>query len=82
MPHPRFVPTKLLRLAFRTIIITALMSATGCGGGDRTATGDSRAEGPNVILIVIDTLRPDYLSCYHDAAPATERSPERRFLGD
>ncbi len=36
-------------------LISTLIAPTAC---------EKEAEGPNVLLIIIDTLRPDYLGCY------------------
>lgn len=43
-------------------ILGGLWLAAGCGGG---------AERPNVVLISIDTLRPDHLSCYGYGRPTS-----------
>jgi len=54
-------PRSLLGLAL------ALSLSAGCGGGDRR---------PNVLLIVVDTLRADHLSCYgygYETSPSIDR---------
>lgn len=57
----------LLRVV--SIAVAALLSATlaGCGGGDRPR---------NLLLISVDTLRPDHLKCYGyglDTSPVMDR---------
>ena len=47
-----------------TLLSLALLAA--CGGDN--GSGDSGPTGPpNVIVVTLDTTRPDYLSCYSDA---------------
>lgn len=48
----------------RASLLLALALTTACGDGG----ADDR---PNVILITLDTTRPDYLSCYDSRRPAT-----------
>jgi arylsulfatase A-like enzyme len=54
-----------------------------CGGGARSATAPdspSRSPAPNILLIVVDTLRSDRLGCYgHDreTSPHLDRLAER-----
>ncbi|MDA1266174.1 MAG: sulfatase, partial [Planctomycetota bacterium] len=50
-----------------TLIPLALLAA--CGGGGGSADGPSGP--PNVILVTLDTTRPDYLSCYSEARLGT-----------
>jgi arylsulfatase A-like enzyme len=51
-----------------TALGLAALLATGGGLG---ACGGPEAERPNVVLVTVDTLRPDRLSCYGEAAPET-----------
>lgn len=48
----------------RASFLLALALVTACGGG-------AVDERPNVILITLDTTRPDFLSCYDSRRPAT-----------
>lgn len=47
------------------ILLSLLLVLLGCGGGEGTSK-------PNIVLLVIDTIRPDHLSVYgyaHDTSP-------------
>src|SRR5688572_12008236 len=44
---------------------------TGPPPAHTAAAGGPPGAGPNVLLVVIDTLRSDQLSCYADSAPPT-----------
>jgi arylsulfatase A-like enzyme len=51
-----------------TLLLALALTATACT--------DPPPRGPNVLLISIDTLRPDHLSCYgyeHDTSPRIDR---------
>ena len=48
----------------------ALLSAAGCSRED---AGPPPADGPNVLLIAVDTLRADKLGCYGSTLGATPR---------
>lgn len=55
-------------------VLTASMLALGNLSGDRTGL-PTHAPGPNVLLISVDTLRPDHLGCYgyaRDTSPAID----------
>jgi len=45
-------------------LATSLLALAGCGGSTVTAR-------PNVVLVTLDTTRPDYLSCYDPRRPPT-----------
>jgi arylsulfatase A-like enzyme len=52
----------------RTLLTLALAGLAGCGGG--------RSAPPNVLLVVVDTLRADHLGCYgyeRDTSPHIDR---------
>jgi arylsulfatase A-like enzyme len=43
----------------------AALGGAGCAGSDRGGRGREAQTGPrNIVLIIIDTLRPDHLGCY------------------
>ncbi len=44
--------------------LLAIGLGTSCGDYEPDSTPESTAHGPNVLLIVVDTLRRDHLSCY------------------
>ncbi|MFP4499894.1 MAG: sulfatase [Candidatus Hydrogenedentota bacterium] len=61
--------------------------AAGCGVQDKDASTDETRtwEQPNVVLIMLDTLRADKLGCYgypHDVSPALDRIAERGVVFD
>jgi arylsulfatase A-like enzyme len=59
------------RLFDRLVVAAALLVAlAGCGRGPAAPAPGAR---PNVLLITVDTLRPDHLGCYGYARP-TSRS--------
>jgi len=73
------------RLAFLTLVLCAASLACGGGGAGRGDAGGSRGHGlrPNVLLITVDTLRPDHLGCYGYArrtSPNVDRLAARGVL--
>jgi arylsulfatase A-like enzyme len=70
--RPRLPSTGLLVL---TLIATCAFGATELRGDARAPAGAGRSgtirDPRHVILIVVDTLRADYLSCYSENAPPT-----------
>ncbi|HUX07781.1 MAG TPA: sulfatase-like hydrolase/transferase [Acidobacteriota bacterium] len=59
--------TALLILA---TVATALSLVSGCGGGQALPLAE-KPERINILLVTIDTLRADYLSCYGNAEVST-----------
>ena len=75
-PLLRALPGSRLRLL---PVIGILLMAIGCGGG----TDGSAADRPNVLLITVDTLRPDHLGCYgydRPTSPNIDRLARRGIL--
>lgn len=70
----RMTTRKMLKLL--TAIAALVLAGAGCGGGDRDPGGDSGEARPNVVLIVIDTLRADRLGCYGAGPEASPRIDE------
>ena len=53
-----------------------IVAAVSCRQPDRSAPSKATAQAPNVLLISIDTLRPDHLGCYgypRDTSPQLDR---------
>jgi len=50
------------------LVVLCLGAAVSCGGGQR---GGAPPERPNVVLIVVDTLRADHLSSFGYSRPTT-----------
>jgi len=53
------------------LVLGVSLLVAGCGRGGEGAGQDRPARPRNAILISIDTLRPDYLSCYGHARPTS-----------
>jgi arylsulfatase A-like enzyme/Tfp pilus assembly protein PilF len=72
------------RHTFRTLaIILTVWSAAGTMGSTVPGRGKAPAAGPNLLLITVDTLRPDRLSCYgsrHLRTPAMDGLAARGSL--
>jgi len=73
------------RRAFLTLVLCA--ASLACGGGRTGGGGAGGARGPglrpNVLLITVDTLRPDHLGCYGYArrtSPNVDRLAARGVL--
>ncbi len=68
--RPRAIITSLpkaLGVSALAIAVAALATTVAGGRGSPQRQGEAaaaRAQGPNVVLILIDTLRADHLSCY------------------
>lgn len=66
---------------FRTasaLTLTALILCAGCGPESGAPTGEARL--PNIVVIVVDTLRADHLGTYgyfRDTSPNLDRFAER-----
>jgi len=54
--------------AFAALGLAALAA---CSGGGPEGDGGRAGQGPNVILITLDTVRSDHLSCYGHELPTT-----------
>jgi len=67
------VSTNIRRAAGLTFLFAAATTPLGGCGRDRPTPGATRGSNPSVILIVIDTLRADYLGAYGFDGPI---SPE------
>ncbi|OPL17684.1 MAG: hypothetical protein AVO35_08425 [Candidatus Aegiribacteria sp. MLS_C] len=46
------------------LLMLSCGNGSGSGSGAETAAGDEEEGSPNVLLLIIDTLRADHLSCY------------------
>lgn len=58
------------------IALAALvLAAAGCGGDDESSRA-AVGEGANLLLIVVDTLRPDHTGCYGYERPTTPHIDE------
>src|SRR6187401_1609735 len=63
----------------RAAALALLLLGTGCGGSDPAAPAAGRGGGatpPSILLISIDTLRPDHLGLYgyeRDTSPYLDR---------
>jgi arylsulfatase A-like enzyme/Flp pilus assembly protein TadD len=53
-----------MRQRFHLTIIAVILIGSTFGAGAPGAAGQAAAEKPNLLLITIDTLRPDRLGCY------------------
>jgi arylsulfatase A-like enzyme len=51
------------RAVAASVLVVLLAALPGCGGGGGSA-GTAAGAKPNVLLITVDTLRPDHLGCY------------------
>jgi arylsulfatase A-like enzyme len=59
------------------------LGLVACGSGGLVACGSGGPRPPNVVLIVVDTLRPDRLGCYgcvRDTSPELDRRASGFFL--
>lgn len=67
MPEGKRPP--LFRLA-GPVVLGILLGTAGCAGSGAPATPTPDAR-PNVLLITVDTLRPDHLGCYGYGRPTS-----------
>ena len=59
-------------MARRPAALALALLAAGCGGGDPASSGGGApARRPDVVLVSIDSLRPDHLGCYGYAKPTS-----------
>jgi arylsulfatase A-like enzyme len=64
-PMRRSLPVMgVLLLLAVGIHLFSFLSETGCPGPETSAEELSGEKKPNIVLIVMDTVRPDHLSCY------------------
>jgi arylsulfatase A-like enzyme/tetratricopeptide (TPR) repeat protein len=68
---PKGARRRALPLAAGTLLLAAAVLAVLFLGPGRTWLSPSRAAGPNVLLITLDTTRADHLGCYGDGQART-----------
>jgi arylsulfatase A-like enzyme/Tfp pilus assembly protein PilF len=56
---------------FALVLMTALLLPAACSRSKDSGSTSSDASSPNIILITVDTLRPDHLGCYGYGAART-----------
>jgi arylsulfatase A-like enzyme len=68
-PGPGRGTRTLVRRALRALLAVAFAALTACAGQG----GKGAAARPDIIFIVVDTLRADHLGCYHYDRPTSPR---------
>ena len=69
--RPRWGPTVLLPLAVTAATIGVVVLGTGGGVEPAVARGVASPDAPNIVVVVVDTLRADALGAYGGADAAT-----------